>query len=603
MWAPPSPKKVSAMCAASAPLSHDTTAVEASNQVAREAAGRLDGQWHAALAKLTGGLSPMAIAMAWTDWALHLATQPAQALRLATAAQQGVLQCWGATLGQSPVPAGDGRYQAPEWQRWPWAALAHAQQAAEAWWRDATALRGMSPHHQEMAGFYARQMLDALSPANAGLFNPEVAARTREQWGANLVQAGAQAVDHWREQHGLARLELAAGPVYTPGVNVAVTPGKVVHRNHLVELIQYAPQTPTVQTEPIFIVPSWIMKYYILDLSPENSLVKWLVGQGHTVFILSWRNPDESDALLGMADYLEQGIFDALAAVARRVPGQAVHACGYCLGGTLLAIAAAALGRPSQVANAKRLPKLASVTLLATEVDFKEPGEMGVLIDEEQVTQLEDLMAQRGFLSGGQMGGSFAFLHSRDQVWARRLRNLWLAEPDQPNDLMAWNADATRLPAVMHSEYLRRCYLRNEIAESRFPVEGEPVSLTDLRQPMFVVGTEKDHVSPWTSVYKIHRLTSAEISFVLTNGGHNAGIVSEPGHAHRHYAMQTRPANGPWQSPEAWRRTAPQFEGSWWTAWHGWLLAHGQARKRKAQPLRGGLCDAPGSYVHIRYRD
>jgi polyhydroxyalkanoate synthase len=461
----------------------------------------------------------------------------------------------------------------------------------------------MGQHHQEMAGFYAKQMLELLSPSNAGLLNPEVAARTRDQGGDNLAQGWAQALDDWRRQHGLAPLQPPAGPAYTPGLNVAVTPGKVVHRNHLVELIQYAPQTSTVHAEPIFIVPSWIMKYYILDLSPENSMVKWLVGQGHTVFILSWRNPDESDALLGMADYLEQGIFDTLAAIARQVPGQAVHACGYCLGGTLLGIAAAALGRPGQVANAKQLPQLASVSLLAAEVDFNEPGEMGVLIDEEQVAQLEDLMAERGFLSGGQMGGSFAFLHARDLVWAQRLRSLWLGEPNQANDLMAWNADATRMPAVMHSEYLRRCYLHNEIAESRFPVEGEAVSLTDIRQPMFVVGTEKDHVSPWPSVYKIHRLTSAEITFVLTNGGHNAGIVSEPGHARRHYAMQTRPANGPWQSPEAWRRSAARTEGSWWTAWHDWLLAHGKGRKLKAKPLTAGLCDAPGTYVHICYRD
>ena len=255
------------------------------------------------------------------------------------------------------------------------------------------------------------------------------------------------------------------------------------------------------------------------------------------------------------------------------------------------------------MANAKQLPELASVSLLAAEVDFKEPGEMGVLIDEEQVAQLEDLMAERGFLSGGQMGGSFAFLHSRDLVWAQRQRSLWMGEPNQPNDLMAWNADATRMPAVMHSEYLRRCYLHNEIAESRFPVEGRPVSIGDIRQPMFVVGTEKDHVSPWPSVYKIHQLTSAEITFVLTSGGHNAGIVSEPGHPRRHHALQTRAANGPWVDPEAWRRSATRVEGSWWTAWHAWLVAHGKSRKLKAKPLTQGLCDAPGSYVHICYRD
>ena len=272
---------------------------------------------------------------------------------------------------------------------------------------------------------------------------------------------------------------------FQPGRDVAITPGQVVMRNRLVELIRYAPATATVHPEPLLVLPSWIMKYYILDLSPENSLVRWLVDQGHTVFILSWRNPDESDALLGMADYLEQGVLDNLAAIARLVPEQPVHACGYCLGGTLLSLAAAALARPGQVAGADQLPALASVSLLAAETDFSEPGEMGVLIDESQVTMIEDMMAERGYLSGRQMAGSFAYLHSRELVWSQKMRELWLGEPNQPNDLMAWNADLTRMPAAMHSEYLRRCYLHNEIATGRFPVQGRPVSLTDLRLPVF----------------------------------------------------------------------------------------------------------------------
>jgi polyhydroxyalkanoate synthase len=571
---------------------------------ARAAAERFDARLHAATARLTSGLSPIALSLAYADWALHLATQPAQAARLAMRAQEGALRWWGETLGRVPPNGDDARFAAPVWHQWPWAPVVHAYHAAEDWWRDATQLRGMTTHHQDMTRFFARQWLDMLAPSNLGPLSPEVLQRTRESSGANLVDGAMHAMDAWRKQQGLPPLQPPERP-YRPGHEVAITPGRVVHRNALVELIQYDPVTPQVQAEPVFIVPSWIMKYYILDLSPHNSLVRWLVGQGHTVFILSWRNPDESDALLDMADYLDHGIFDPLAAIARLVPGEAVHTCGYCLGGTLLALGAAALARPGAIDRADQLPPLRSVTLLAAEVDFSEPGEMGVLIDEAQVALLEDMMAERGFLSGKQMAGSFGYLHSRELVWSQANQVFWLGETVDPNDLMTWNADTTRMPAAMHSEYLRRCYLRNEIAQGRFPVQGRPVALSDIGQPMFVVGTEKDHVSPWKSVYKILQLADTEVTFVLTNGGHNAGIVSEPGHARRRYAMAVRAANGPWQDPDAWQAAAPRFEGSWWTAWHDWLLAQGSGRSVPArQPQKlAGLPAAPGDYVHRCYND
>ena len=574
---------------------------------AHDAAQAFDRRLHAALAPLSAGLSPVSLALAAIDWSLHLATQPATATLLAWRAQQ---QALGWFLRSGGVDAdGDGgpedpRFADPAWRQWPWSAVAPASRAAERWWDEATALRGVEPHHREMVRFFARQWLDLLSPANLGPANPQVLAATQRQLGGNLVSGALNAVDDWRHDQGLPTLR-DGGPASTPGVDVAVTPGRVVHRNALVELIQYRSQTPTVQAEPVFIVPSWIMKYYILDLSPHNSLVKWLVGQGHTVFILSWRNPDASDALLDMDDYVELGVLDSLAAIARECPGEAVQACGYCLGGTLLALAAAAMARPGGVRGAAPLPALASLTLLAAETDFSEPGEMGVLIDESQVTLLEDMMAERGFLTGPQMAGSFAYLHSREQVWSHRLRELWLGESEHPNDLMAWNADLTRMPAAMHSEYLRRCYLRNEIAQGRFPVQGRPVSLTDLHRPMFVVGTEKDHVSPWKSVYKLHHLTDAEITFVLTSGGHNAGIVSEPGHAGRHHAIARSARGAPRLDADAWQRDAARHEGSWWPAWHDWLLQQGSRRQLPArQPAqRPDLGDAPGRYVGVRYHD
>lgn len=577
---------------------------QAAGNEAAQAARRLDSQLHALLARFGGGLSPISLALAYMDWALHLASQPAQTGQLA----QQAVNAWLDGLDHAGDPqatlSDDARFAAPVWQQWPWRTLAHTHRAAEAWWNSATELQGVDPHHRDMVRFGARQWLDMLAPSNLPWLNPEVLQRTRDTLGGNLAGGAAQALDAWRNRQGLAPLH-PPEQQYRPGIEVALTPGKVVHRNHLIELIQYAPSTPRVQAEPVFIVPSWIMKFYILDLSPHNSMVRWLVGQGHTVFILSWRNPDEGDALLGMDDYLELGVFDALAAIGRLVPNERVHACGYCLGGTLLAIAAAALSRPGRVARAAELPELASVSLLATETDFSEPGEMGVLIDESQVTLLEDMMAERGFLTGRQMAASFSFLHSRELVWAQLLRELWLGEANPPNDLMAWNADVTRMPAQMHSEYLRRCYLHNELALARYPVEGQPVALSDIALPMFVVGTEKDHVSPWRSVYKIHQLCDTEIRFVLTSGGHNAGIVSEPGHAGRHYAVRLRPANGHWLAPEAWVEGAERHEGSWWTAWHDWLLSKGCSRRvaaRKPAPA-AALGDAPGEYVHLCYQD
>jgi polyhydroxyalkanoate synthase len=595
------------------------------------AAHQFDSHLHALAAPLSAGLSPISMSLAFADWAMHLATQPAFAAWLAARAQQGAVQWWSETLAQArwPLPGagageaapngngngtangnGDARFAHPAWHQWPWPAVVNAVHAAEDWWSEAAALRGMDTHHQHMTRFFARQWLDLLSPSNQGWLNPEVLQATRARTGANLAAGALQAMDEWRRRQGLAPLQQPTQQ-YRPGVEVGLTPGQVVHRNHLVELIQYTPSTPQVAAEPVFIVPSWIMKFYILDLSPHNSMVKWLVDQGHTVFILSWRNPDEHDALLSMADYLELGVLDPLAAIARLVPGESVHTCGYCLGGTLLALAAAAIARGKRgpggrgVEHAELLPPLQSVSLLAAEVDFSEPGEMGVLIDESQVTFLEDMMAERGFLTGKQMAGSFAYLHSRELVWSQRLRQYWLGEADQPNDLMAWNADVTRMPAAMHSEYLRRCYLRNEIAEGRFPVQGQPVSLSDIRQPMFVVGTEKDHVSPWKSVFKIHRLTDTDVTFVLTNGGHNAGIVSEPGHARRHYAQLTLPALAQRLSPEEWVAQAPRHEGSWWTAWHAWLLRQGSGRQVPARAVVAdqALGPAPGTYVHQCYDD
>jgi polyhydroxyalkanoate synthase len=347
------------------------------------------------------------------------------------------------------------------------------------------------------------------------------------------------------------------------------------------------------------------MKYYILDLSPHDSMVRYLVQQGHTVYMLSWRNPDAADHDLSMDDYLRLGVFDALRAIGKlSAKPQPVHAMGYCLGGTLLAIAAAALGRNGDVAGKDEMPPLKSLTLLAAQTDFSEPGELGLFIDESQLDFLDDITRGQGYLTGEQMAGSFQFLHSRDLVWTRRMREYLMGEREQRSDLMAWNADTTRMPARMHHEYLTTLYLQNALATSSYRVDGFAVSLADVRLPIFLVGTERDHISPWRSVYKLHHLCDAEITFVLTSGGHNAGIVSEPGHVNRSYRIDMRPAQGAWFECEQWLHQAPRHEGSWWPAWHAWLAARSSPAKRALPiPASAALGEAPGQYVLQRYKD
>ena len=393
----------------------------------------------------------------------------------------------------------------------------------------------------------------------------------------------------------LANQPPAGAGDYIPGKQVAVTPGKVVWRNRLMELLQYSPATPTVRPEPVLIVPAWIMKYYILDLSPHNSLIAYLVRQGHTVFCISWKNPGAQDRELGMDDYLALGIGEALDAIAAIVPDTRVHAAGYCLGGTLLAIAASAMARDGDT-------RLASLSLLAAQTDFSEPGELALFIDESQVSLLEAQMARTGYLTSRQMAGAFQMLRSYDLLWSRMINEYLLGRRAPMSDLMAWNADATRMPARMHGQYLRQLFLHNDLAANRYRVDGRPVMLRDLRLPLFCVGTENDHVAPWRSVFKLHGLTPAPLDFVLTSGGHNAGIVSEPGHPRRRYRSLARPAGGPTLTPDEWLQAAPAHDGSWWPAWTSWLAGlSGKPRKPPAlgAPRRGYpvLAEAPGAYV------
>jgi len=378
---------------------------------------------------------------------------------------------------------------------------------------------------------------------------------------------------------------------------VAVTPGQVVFRNSLIELIQYQSINQKVYAEPILIVPAWIMKYYILDLSPQNSMVRYLVEKGHTVFMISWINPTAADRDIGMDDYREDGVMAALDAISTILPGRKVHSVGYCLGGTLLTLTAAAMARDGD-------HRLKTVTLFAAQTDFSEAGELLLFINESQVAFLEDMMWDQGYLDAGQMVGAFQLLRSNDLIWSRMVHDYLLGQRQSLNDLMAWNADQTRMPFRMHSEYLRHIFLGNELATGHYKVKGRSVAITDIRAPIFTVATEQDHVAPWRSVYKINLLADADqVTFLLTSGGHNAGIVSEPGHGRRSYQVAYRTDQDRYIDPDTWQATIPRQQGSWWPAWQTWLVKH-SAEHQVSPPSMGApekglypICQAPGTYV------
>lgn len=570
----------------------------------RQLRDTLDHATHAGLAQLTSGLSPAALIDAYMDWSIHLAVSPGKQVELGVKAARKwarlVDYIWRSALsgGTSkpcvePLPQ-DHRFAGNEWQQWPYNIVQQAFLLQQQWWDNATTdIDGVTKQHEAVVEFISRQILDMASPSNFIVTNPVVKRRIAETGGQNLVQGLSNFIDDW--QRIVWNKPPAGTEAFRVGRDVAITSGKVIYRNHLIELIQYAPTTDKVRPEPILIVPAWIMKYYILDLSPANSLVRYLTDQGFTVFIISWKNPTAEDRDLGMGDYRSLGIMAALDAVNAIVPAHKVHAVGYCLGGTLLSIAAAAMARDKDT-------RLKTITLLAAQADFREAGELTLFINESQVHFLEDLMRSQGYLDARQMAGAFQLLRSNDLIWSRIVRHYLMGERTPLNDLMAWNADATRMPYRMHSEYLRQLFLNNDLAEGRFRVEDRPIVLSDIRAPIFAVGTERDHVAPWRSAFKIHLLTDTDVTFLLTTGGHNAGIVSTPGAPRGNYQVLTKAAKDHYRDPDTWSRIAPRKKGSWWPEWAAWLIERSGkpiSPPGLGAPARGypALCDAPGTYV------
>ncbi|TCP61668.1 polyhydroxyalkanoate synthase [Rhodovulum bhavnagarense] len=560
----------------------------------------LDRTGRAMTARMTGGSSPHAAAAAWTDWALHLARAPGRQLELAEHAMRSwarlaAYAAAGATQNAPFMPRPeDHRFNHMGWVMPPFSLWQQSFLAVQDWWDHATeAPRGTSAHNAERVNFMARQALDVFSPSNAVLTNPEILQATMKQGGRNLAAGWKNAVADMVGRATGTRPEVKSQ--FKVGKTLACTKGEVVYRNDLFELIQYAPQTDTVHPEPILIVPAWIMKYYILDLRPENSLINFLVGQGFTVFAMSWVNPTDTLRDASLDDYRRKGVMAALETVNAVLPDRKVHACGYCLGGTILSIAAATMAREGD-------ERLASITLLAAQTDFTEAGEIMLFLDESQVAFLEDMMWDRGYLEQDQMAGAFRALRAEDLIWSRAVRRYLLGEEEQDFDISVWNADATRMPARMHSQYLRALFMENRLSSGRFAVEDRVIALKDIAAPMFVLGTEKDHIAPWRSVYKVTLFTDTELTFVLTKGGHNGGIVSEPGHRGRHYRIGHRAPGAGYMDPESWFEQHERKGGSWWPEWAAWLAA--KSGTKAAPPAMGApeaglppLAPAPGSYV------
>lgn len=558
---------------------------------------------HVILSKYWGWLSPASFALATFDWLTHLSISPAKRTKMIKDFWEkfGLLYFKMLQTNQNEdhvkCRKSDHRFQNDLWNKPPFNFYAHSFLLLDDILNDATkGVRGVSHHHQNVVNFMTGQLLDIISPSNFPLSNPEILQITAQKGGKNFYDGYKNFMeDVYRTAN---KLPHAGTEKFIVGKNVAITPGKVVYQNQLIELIQYNPTTPTVYRKPVLFVPAWIMKYYILDLSPHNSMVKYLVDNGHTVFMISWKNPGKEDRNLSFDDYINLGVMSALDIIEAIIPYTKVNAVGYCIGGTLLAAAAGWMA-------AKHINRLKTITLFAAQIDFRDAGELSLFIDESQVTYLEDIMWEKGYLDGAQMAGAFSMLRSSELIYSRMVKDYLMGEREQLFDIMAWDNDTTRLPYRMHSEYLRKLFLENQLVQGKFTVNGKKISLGDITTPMFVVSTLTDHVAPWRSVYKIHLFCKSEIHFVLTNGGHNAGIISEPGHANRRYQMMKRNEGGKYITTDSWHHCAPMYEGSWWPSWHQWLAEYSSEQippPNMEQSEKGIhiISDAPGDYVHLK---
>lgn len=574
--------------------------IEKAPQLTDKAAEAFDSQLRARISKITGGMSPMQLALAYGDWLGHLSLAPGKRTKLLQSLAEKVLKLSVSAAksltnkDDQETPHSSSLFKHELWSKPPFNLLAKGHQTTMDWLKELTTdVPGMESSNSELVSFINEQIFQLLAPSNLPQTNPEVLKTTWDEKGRNLLE-GICNLQRDIQKNLLNKNTPEMGE-FKVGENMAITPGKVIFQNDLIELIQYKSTTKTVAQEPVLIVPAWIMKYYILDLSPERSLVKYLVDQGKTVFMISWKNPDKEDKELSLDDYLKSGFFTALNAVRAITPKTKINAVGYCIGGTLLSIGAATLAREGD-------DILNSITLLATQADFTEPGEIKRFLGASQLAFLDSLMWTDGYLEAASMGNAFKALRAEDMIINPAIERYYLGHETKPNNLMAWNADGTRMPAAMHSRYLKALYMENQLSACKFMVDGKPVAIQDIRTPFFIIGTTTDHVAPWKSVYKIQQLGRSEVTFLLTTGGHNAGIVCGPEHPRRKFQIMTHDPMDKYIDPDTWAATVETQQGSWWPVWNHWL--NEQSIGETTTPTMGSskkgykvLRDAPGDYV------
>jgi len=543
----------------------------------------------------------MGIAKAFMDLYSRLAADPAllASMSMSLWLDQWRLwqSSWARMLGVQTAPVaeaakGDWRFKDEEWSRnflfdyikqSYLIAARHIQEAVGQ-------VEGLSPESEKKVAFFTRQYVDALAPSNFLMTNPQVLRETLSSGGQNLVRGLNNLLADLEKGRGELRISMTDESAFQLGRNVATTPGKVVHQSELMQLIQYQPTTPQVYRRPLVIIPPWINKYYILDLREKNSLIRWAVEQGHTVFVVSWVNPDASLAQKGFDDYMREGALAAFDAVEKATGEHEMNVIGYCLGGTLLG---ATLGYMA----AKRDERVKSATFFVSLLDFSQPGELGVFIDEKQVENLEKKMNARGYLEGSEMASTFNLLRANDLVWSFVVNNYLLGKDPFPFDLLYWNADSTRMPARMHSYYLRNMYIKNLMGvPGGLNLLGVPIDLSKVTLPSYFISTVEDHIAPWKTTYKGARYLKGPVRFVLGGSGHIAGIVNPPAAKKYHYwTNDALPATA-----EEWFAGAAQHPGSWWSDWQSWIDRQNAGEKVAARTPQNALEDAPGSYAALR---
>jgi polyhydroxyalkanoate synthase len=531
-------------------------------------------------------------------------SDPNRAVELQSRLGKAYLELWSAAAkrlsGESAEPViapdpKDKRFTDPEWSSNQFFDFIKQAYLLSSNWADhlVKGAEELDPHTRRKAEFYVKQVANALSPSNFVLTNPELLRETLTSNAANLARGMHMLAEDIKAGGGDLRIRQSDAAKFEVGGNLAVTPGNVIFENKLMQLIQYAPSTPAVLKRPLLIVPPWINKFYVLDLTPDKSFIKWCVDQGLTVFVISWVNPDERLADMGFEEYMRLGPLAALDAIEQATGEKEVNAIGYCVGGTLLSIALAYMA-------AKNDHRIASATLFAAQVDFTHAGDLKVFVDEEQLEVLEKRMAERGYLEGKKMANAFNMLRSNDLIWPYVINNYLRGKAPMPFDLLYWNSDATRMPAANHAFYLRQCYLNNALAKGKMTIGNVKLDLKKVKVPLYNLATREDHIAPAESAFLGSKFFGGPVKFVLSGSGHIAGVVNPPSKRKYQYWTGGKPGAG---KLEAWLKNANEHPGSWWPDWFEWIKAQDASEVPAREPGGGALKpieDAPGRYVKVR---